>query len=392
MIKLAILGSTGSIGKKTIEIIKKNKSKYKVELLTTNTKTKELLKQSKQLKVKSLIVTDQQAYLNLKKKIKKKKSIKLFNNFNNLNNIFNKRIDYVMSSISGINGLEPTLKIIKFTKKIGIANKESIICAWNLIKNKLKQYDTIFVPVDSEHFSIWSILNGFDTKNVDKIYITASGGPFLNYKIKNLNLVKPKDAIKHPNWKMGKKISVDSSTMMNKIFEILEASRIFNLQINKFSILIHENSYLHAIVKFTNGTTKLLIHDTDMKIPIFNSIHNNNKNYNKLRNIDFKILNNLNLHSPEIKKFKCLSLIKNLPDSISLYDTIVVTANDELVNLFLRGKVKYTDIYRLLNKILNLKIFVKLKKIPPKNINMILNLKETVRLKINHLCNKHKSI
>ena len=297
-----------------------------------------------------------------------------------------------MSSISGINGLEPTLKIIKFTKKIGIANKESIICAWNLIKNKLKQYDTIFVPVDSEHFSIWSILNGFDTKNVDKIYITASGGPFLNYKIKNLNLVKPKDAIKHPNWKMGKKISVDSSTMMNKIFEILEASRIFNLQINKFSILIHENSYLHAIVKFTNGTTKLLIHDTDMKIPIFNSIHNNNKNYNKLRNIDFKILNNLNLHSPEIKKFKCLSLIKNLPDSISLYDTIVVTANDELVNLFLRGKVKYTDIYRLLNKILNLKIFVKLKKIPPKNINMILNLKETVRLKINHLCNKHKSI
>tara|TARA_A100000164_G_scaffold371125_1_gene398291 strand:- start:876 stop:2051 length:1176 start_codon:yes stop_codon:yes gene_type:complete len=391
MIKIAILGSTGSIGKKTIEIIKQNKNKYKVELLSTNTKTKELLKQSKQLKVKNLIITDQLAYLNLKKKIKKK-NIKLFNNFNNLNSIFNKKIDYVMSSISGINGLEPTLKIIKFTKKIGIANKESIICAWNLIKNKLKRYNTTFVPVDSEHFSIWSLLHGFDTKNVDRIYITASGGPFLSHKIKNLNLVKPKDAIKHPKWKMGKKISVDSSTMMNKTFEILEASRIFNLQINKFSILIHENSYLHAVVKFKNGTTKLLIHDTDMKIPIFNSIYNNNKKYNKSENINFKVLNNLNLHSPEIKKFKCLSFIKKFPDTISLYDTVIVIANDELVNLFLNGKVKYTDIYRLLRKILNLKTFVRLKKIQPKNINMILNLKETVRLKINHLCNKHKPI
>ena len=389
MIRIAILGSTGSIGKKTVEIIKNNKKNYKVELLTTNKNIVELLKQSKILNVKHLIITNKNCYLKFKKK-NKNKNIKVFNNFNNLKDIFKYKIDYVMSSISGLDGLDPTLKIIRYTKKIGIANKETIICAWNILKKKLNKFNTKFIPIDSEHFSIWSLLNGFNVININKIYITASGGPFLKYKQNKLNSVKPKEAIKHPKWRMGKKISVDSSTMMNKLFEVLEASRIFNLSLNKFNILIHENSYLHSIVNFNNGTSKLLIHDTDMKIPIYNSIHNCNKKYLNSKDIDFNLLNNLNLYYPDLNKFKCLNLIRNLPDHISLYETVLVAANDELVDLFLNGKIKYPQIYYFLNKILNSKKFIKLKKISPKSVNMILKLKEIVRLKIHDLCNRHK--
>ena len=159
-----------------------------------------------------------------------------------------------MSAISGIEGLRPTINIIKKTKRIAIANKESLICGWGLIQKELKKYKTEFIPVDSEHFSIWSVIKDYQKSDIEKIILTASGGPFLNKKIKkNVSL---KDAINHPNWSMGKKISIDSATMMNKIFEIIEAKKIFDIELNKFEILIHPKSYIHAIVKLKNWINK----------------------------------------------------------------------------------------------------------------------------------------
>ena len=184
--KIAILGSTGSIGKSLLDIVKKDKKNFEIFLLTGHKNLKLLFKQVKSFGVKNIIITDQKSYLKAKKILKNKK-INIYNNFDKLNNFFkNKKIDYVMSSITGLNGLRPTIKLIKFCKTIAIANKESIICAWDLIKKELKKYNTQFVPVDSEHFSIWSLLSNNNSKQIKKIYITASGGPFIDYKINDL--------------------------------------------------------------------------------------------------------------------------------------------------------------------------------------------------------------
>ena len=189
--KIAILGSTGSIGKNTINILKKDKKNIKIVLLTSNKNIKEILKQQKIFKVQNLIITDKSKF-KIIKDISKKRNFKVYNNYECLKKIFKNKIDYVMAAITGISGLEPTLKIIKYSKIIAIANKESIVCAWNLVSKELRKNNTEFIPVDSEHFSIWEILKGFKINNVEKIYITASGGPLLNLPIKKINKISKK--------------------------------------------------------------------------------------------------------------------------------------------------------------------------------------------------------
>ena len=258
--KIAILGSTGSVGRQTLDVIRKDKKNFKILLLTANKNHRLLLKQIKEFKVKNVIITNNKSYLILKKRLKK---VNIFNNLEKIDNIIKSKLDYTMSSISGFDGLKPTIKIIKKTKTIAIANKESIICGWSLIKKQINKHKTKFIPVDSEHFSIWSVIKDVNPKIIEKIIITASGGPFLNLNNKNIKKT-PKLATNHPNWKMGKKISTDSATLMNKVFEVIEAKKIFNIDLDKFDILIHPKSYIHAIVKFKNGLIKLVAHDTDI--------------------------------------------------------------------------------------------------------------------------------
>ena len=378
--KIAILGSTGSIGKSLIDIILNDKKNFEVVLLTANTNYKKLINQAKLLKVKNLIVTNKKNYQILKKK---KIKAKIYNNFDNFDKIFKSKVDYIMCAITGIEGLNPTFNAIKYTKKIAIANKESIICAWNILNQELKKNKTKFIPVDSEHFSIWSALKSDKNSKIDKIYITASGGPFHKLPFYKFPLIEIKDAIKHPNWKMGKKISVDSSTMMNKVFEIIEARNIFDISINDLKILIHPDSYLHAIVKFKNGIFKLIIHETDMKIPIFNTIDSNKNYYKKLKDINIDKLNNLKLENPNLKKFPLVKILNKIPSKISLFDTILVSVNDTLVDLFLKNKIKFKSISKIFYSIINRKDLIKYKSIVPKNINQIINLKNFVQIKIN---------
>ena len=382
--KIAILGSTGSIGKSTINILRKNKKDFDVVLLTTNNNYREILRQVKEFKVSNIIINNNKNYLYLKKKLKNKK-INIFNNFESFNKIFINKIDFTMSAISGLEGLKPTIDIIKYCKTIAIANKESIICAWNLIQKNLKKYKTEFIPVDSEHFSIWSLLNG-KNNNVEKIIITASGGPFLKLPISKFKKIKPQKAIKHPNWKMGSKISIDSATLINKVFEVIEAQRIFNIDLSKFKILIHPKSYVHAIIKFNNGLTKILVHDTDMKIPIFNSIYNKTNIGIKSSRLDLKILNDLNFSKVNSKKFPSIKILNKIPKNISLYETVLVSANDQLVDMFLKKKINFQNIIIILNKILGMKIFLKYKKKVPKNYKEIIKLSDYVRLKTKLLC------
>ena len=381
--KIAILGSTGSIGKSLLNIISKNKKNFNVKLLTGHKNYKLLLRQAKLFKVKYIIITDKKSY-DIAKSETSNNKIKIFNNFKNLNKILDNKIDYTMSAIVGIEGLLPTLKIIKYTNKIAIANKESIICAWNLIKKELKRYDTEFVPVDSEHFSIWYALKN-NNSFLDKVYITASGGSLLNIPKSKINKLDHKIFLKHPNWKMGKKITVDSTTLMNKVFEIIEAKKIFNLDYKQLNIVIHPQSYIHTIVKFYDGMVKIIAHDTTMMIPIFNSVFSNKKYFNNSKNLNINKLNFLSFKKVDKIKFPSVKILATLPKKNSLYETVLVSANDELVKLFLNKKIRFNEIISKLSKIINKNEFKKYKKILPRNVTDVIKTNELVRLKINSL-------
>jgi 1-deoxy-D-xylulose-5-phosphate reductoisomerase len=379
--KIVILGSTGSIGNSLLNIIKKDKEKFEIVLLTANSNYKKLLKQAETFNVKNLIITEKKGFQKIKNKLKK---INIYNNFESFEKIFKKKVDYTMSAISGLDGLIPTNKMIKYTKVIAIANKESIICGWNLLQKELKKNKTKFIPVDSEHFSIWYGLNGIsNSKNlIKKLYLTASGGPFINYPVNKLRYVKIHQALKHPNWKMGKKISIDSATMMNKVFEIIEAKNIFNIDYKKLSVLIHTNSYVHAILKFKNGLIKIIAHDTNMQIPIFNTLYENNKKSFNSKNLQIHKLNHLDLKKVDLIKFPYINIIKLLPKKNSLFETALVSANDTLVNLFLSKKIKYMDMQKILLKLIKTIEFKKYKYLRPRNVNEIIDLSNYVRLKI----------
>jgi len=391
MIKtITILGSTGSIGKILLNVIKKNKKNYNVVLLTANNDYKTLYSQAKKFKVNNLIITNKESFKILKKKCSRT-NIKVFNNFDNFKEIFKTKVDYTMNSIVGFAGLKPTLNIMKFTKNIAIANKESIICGWNLIKKKSILNKTKIIPIDSEHFSIWTSLNKFDlndkkiNNSIQNLFITASGGPFKNTPVENFKKITVNQATKHPTWKMGQKISIDSATLVNKLFEVIEAQRLFNIDINKIFIKIHPLSYVHSIIRFKNGLIKISAYEPDMSIPIANSLDENHNYYLK-KKINFQILNDLNFTDVDQKKFPIIKILNKYPNYCTLFDTALVSANDELVSLFLNKKISFNDIFKKLFKILNLKNIKKLKKKEPNNYKEISHISDFVRLKTRNLC------
>ncbi len=389
MKNIAILGSTGSIGSSTLNIVRKNKKNFKIHLLTANTNVKKLFAQAKEFNVKNVIIISKKKR-NLWKKKFNENGIKIFEDYLIFKKIFKKKLDYTMSSISGIDGLEPTLNIIKYTDVIAIANKESIICGWNLIKKELLKNKTQFIPVDSEHFSIYSLIKNQNSKLIKKVIITASGGPFLNKKKINKK-IKIIDALKHPNWKMGKKISIDSSTLMNKVFEVIEAKKIFQINLSKIDILINPNSYIHSIIIFNNGIIKILAHETKMDIPIFNSIYEDNSDYfynTKIFNIDK--INNLNLSKPDKLQFKTLNLLKLIPDQDSLFETILISVNDELVKMFLNKEIEFKDLSLYLLKIINFKILKKYCKVKPKSIKQIISVRNFAKVMVNKYVKNNK--
>ncbi len=364
--EIIVLGSTGSIGSSVLNVINKNKN-YKIKLLTTKKNVKKILNQAMRHNVKDVIIEDRIKFLKYKSVFLKKK-IKLHFGIINIKKVLKNKVMYCVNSISGLDGLEPTLNTIPFTKYLLMANKESIICGWHLIKKKLEKHKTKLIPLDSEHFSISELIKNDEKKLIEKVVLTASGGPFLNISKKKKSKIQPRDALRHPNWKMGKKITIDSSNMMNKIFEYIEAKKIFNLKKHQISILIHPKSFVHAIVFFKGNLIKFLAHETSMRIPIANALGIKNKIDTKLMNQNYKNLNKINFLKPKINHFPLLSIINLIPNQTSFFETILITLNDLLVEKFLKNKIKYISIEKILLKLLKKPYFVKFYKLKPRNI------------------------
>ena len=357
--RIAILGSTGSIGKTSLNIFKNNPKKFEIVLLSANSNYKSICKQIKNFKPKYFIINNYKVFQKTKKKFLKKK-IKIFNNFNSLKS--NKiKFDITISSIVGIAGLSPTTKFINNSKKVLIANKEAIICGWHIISKLSKKYKTKIIPIDSEHFSINQLTQNVSNEEIQKIYLTASGGPFLKRPLKTFNSIKPTEAIKHPKWKMGKKISIDSSNLMNKVLELIEAHRLFPFDKTKYEIIIHPQSLIHAIVVFKNGQTKFLYHEADMKIPIANAIFENNfgsKNFIYSKEDILNKFENLKFLKVDKKRFPIVTLIQKFSSSNS--GPIILNASNEvLVNKFIDGKISFNSIYLYLKEVLGHKDYKK---------------------------------
>ncbi len=371
---ISILGSTGSIGLTTFKIIDRKKKHFQIYLLAANKNISVISKQIKKYKPKFFIISNEKIFEKIKKKFNKSNT-KILNNFDFLK--FSKS-DFTISAIPGINGLRPTIKMVKHSKNILIANKESVIYGWNLLKKEAFKNKTKIIPVDSEHFSILKLIENHNLKNIEMIYITASGGPFLNLPLRKFNKIKPKEAIKHPKWKMGKKISVDSATLMNKILELIEAQKIFNIPKNKIDILIHPESLVHAIIRFKNGLTKFIYHETSMIIPIANAIFNDNfvldeLNKKKTQNTKNRYIKNLNFKRVDPKIFPIIK-IKNRLNEYPATPIIINTCNEILVDQFLGKKIAFLSIPKIILSILNDSNYKKYAIKEPKNLNQILKV------------------
>ena len=378
---ISILGSTGSVGLSTLSIVDKKKKYFKPFLLSANKNYKLIAKQIKKYKPIFFVITDAEIFKKTKQKFKNNK-IKILNNFNSLK--LKKKSDITISAIPGIAGLQPTIAMIKLSKKVLIANKESIICGWNLIKKTSQKNKTKIVPIDSEHFSILKLLENHTLEDIKKIYITASGGPFLNYKPHQFKKITPKDALNHPKWKMGKKITIDSSTLMNKILELIEAEKLFNIPNNKLDILIHPNSLVHAIIELKNGLTKFIYHQTSMVIPLANAIFDGNLNiddfYKKKKKAHTNIIENLIFKKVDHKIFPIIKL----KDSVNKHPStsIIINASNEiLVDHFLRKKMPFSYIFKIIMIILNDKNYKKYAIKNPKNLIQINKIDNWARAK-----------
>ena len=379
--KVAILGSTGSIGRTSLNIFEKDQKQFNIILLSANSNYRLIVKQIKKYKPKFFVINDYNVFNRIKKKYKKNK-IKIYNKFSQIN--FKKiKFDITISAIVGIAGLEPTIKFTNLSKKVLLANKEAIICGWHIINRICKKNNSKIIPIDSEHYSIEQLTKNYSNEEIEKIYITASGGPFLRKPLKDFKKIRAKDAAKHPNWKMGKKISIDSSNLMNKVLEIIEAYKLFKFDSDKYNIIIHPQSLIHALVFFKNGLTKLLYHETDMSIPIANAIYDNRIDINNLISKKNNLLTkyqNLKFEKVDKKRFPIVTFLKK-----NIYNNsgaIVLNASNEvLVDSFIKNKISFNAIYFCLRSVFNHRDFKKYAVKEKPSINEIYKIDNWARRK-----------
>ncbi len=353
MKKIAILGSTGSIGTQTLEVINSNKNIFKVELLTANSNFKLLAKQANKFNPKVVIINDVRLVDELSKLIKNPK-IEILHGTESLNN-FSKycEIDLVVTAVVGKSGLLPTVNAIYNNVDIALANKETLVVAGRQILNLLKKSKSKLLPVDSEHSAIFQCLNGEKKSNLEKIILTASGGPFRGKDLNFLKSVSKENALNHPNWEMGKKISIDSSSLMNKGLEVIEAKFLFDIDIKDIDVVIHPESIIHSMVQFKDGSIIAQLGEPDMRLPIQYALGYPERLNNSYKRYDFINSGSLNFEKPCFKTFNNLKLAFDAADKEGNSPCILNAANEVVVSAFLEDKIKFLDMTYIIEESLN---------------------------------------
>ena len=343
-INIAILGSTGSIGRQALSVIKDNKDLFEVEVLTAATNADLLIKRALEFSPQSVVITDENKYSRVAKALENSDSF-VFAGKNSLNDVVkSSNIDIILSGIVGVAGLEVAVEAAKTGKRLALANKEPIVVAGDILMQTAMQYNTEIIPVDSEHSAVFQCLNGEDYKSAEKIYLTASGGPFLNIPASKLENISIAEALNHPKWQMGKKISIDSATMMNKAYEIIEANRLFGVKPEQIDVIIHPESIIHSFVKFIDGSIKAQLSANDMRMQIKYAFTYPYRLSSEFNDFDILQLNNLNFLKPEEKHKKALNLAYYSLEKAGNMPAIINAADEFFVELFLKGKIKFNEI------------------------------------------------
>tara|TARA_B100000579_G_scaffold429603_1_gene441628 strand:- start:467 stop:1621 length:1155 start_codon:yes stop_codon:yes gene_type:complete len=350
---IAILGSTGSIGTQTLEVISENKNKFKIDLLSANKNYKLLIKQAIKYKPQTIIFGDINYKRNLEKGLKHEKiniyyGEKALNNFTEFCNP-----SLVLTALVGKSGLIPTINAIKNNIDIALANKETLVVAGEIIMKLCKKHNVNIYPVDSEHSAIYQCLVGEKHETIEKIILTASGGPFRNKKLNDLKKITKKEALNHPNWSMGDKITIDSSTLMNKGLEVIEAQFLFNVTIDTIEVVIHPESIIHSMVEFNDGSIKAQLGEPDMKLPIQYALGFSERIKNNYKRFNFSKNNKLTFEEPCIKTFKNLHLAFEAGKQGGNMPCILNASNEIAVDAFLNEKIAYLDMTKIIEESLN---------------------------------------
>ena len=374
--KINIYGSTGEIGKTTLNLLENNFSEIKINLLCAKSNIKLLRKQIYKYKPKYAFLYDNEKKINIGKKIDKTKIL----NFNDLLiYLSSSKSTYSLLAISGYKSLYFLENIIKNTDNLGIASKEAIVSVGHIFNKKKYFNKTNIFPIDSEHYSLFDFFNKTNKKNIKNITLTASGGPFYRRKFNSLSNIKFSQAIKHPKWKMGYKNSIDSATLVNKCLELIEAHYLFNIPFSKLNILVHPQAIVHSIVEYENFTTHFNLFKNDMKVPILNFLNTKNKIDLKIKNKNLYIdtYNHLNFEKVKVDFFPIYNFFRNIdkekPQNLIKFNI----GNEFAVELFKNKIIRYTDIYKIIKKVTYLNLYS-----PVNTIKDIINYHEEIELKL----------
>jgi len=351
MKRIAVLGSSGSIGQSTLSVIRSLPDKFRVEALSVNSDIHSLRKQIEEFSPRFVCVRDKDAYSKLNAGLSS--SIKVFCGEEGLSEMVKEsRIDLVMFAITGSAALNPLLSAIKSGKDIALANKEALVMAGPLLMRLAKKYKADILPVDSEQSAIWQSIGGFRQTDIRRVYLTASGGSLRNLPASQFKRVSLEKVLRHPRWKMGKKITVDSATLMNKGLELLEAMFLFGLGAEKVKVLIHPEALIHSMVEFNDGVIMAQLSAADMRIPIQYALSYPDRLLNKLPGVDFYRLHKMHFEKPDLKKFPCLALAYQAARGLGTLPAVLNAANEVSVNYFLNKRISFLAIPRIVEKVM----------------------------------------
>jgi len=350
--KVFILGSTGSIGVSTLDVIRLHKNSFEVVGLTANKNVELLLAQVREFNPKYVVIKDEQLAKSIKDKLSKEITFQ-FGEEGLINATREAEYDILLSALVGFAGLKPTIEGIKKGKRIALANKETLVVAGEIITKLVKQYNAELIPVDSEHSAIFQCLVGEKEKEVAKLILTASGGPFFNKTIDELKNVTVAQALKHPNWDMGSKVTIDSATMMNKGLEMIEAHWLFNLPASKIDVTIHPQSIIHSMVEFVDGSIKAQLSKPDMRLPIQYALTFPNRMQNSFTSTKLTEIESLTFYKPDFVKFECLKLAFDVLETGGTAPAVLNAANEIAVEKFLKEEIAFVEIPKMIKKALN---------------------------------------